>query len=62
LQTIVVNTESWHGILGRAWISDRGMASADNLARQRQRRTRGELHGAVAAGRPSGSLLGAFNR
>jgi Transposase DDE domain len=32
LQTIVATMEARHGILGRVWISDRGMASADNLA------------------------------
>jgi transposase len=32
LQTIVATMEARHGMLGRVWISDRGMASADNLA------------------------------
>jgi transposase len=32
LQTIVAAMEARHGMLGRVWISDRGMASADNLA------------------------------
>jgi|SRR5579863_1980410 len=32
LQTIVATMEARHGILGRVWISDRGMASTDNLA------------------------------
>jgi transposase len=32
LQTIVATMEARHGMLGRAWISDRGMASTDNLA------------------------------
>jgi transposase len=32
LQTIVATMEAGHGMLGRVWISDRGMASADNLA------------------------------
>src|SRR5229473_439226 len=32
LQTIVATMEVRHGMLGRVWISDRGMASADNLA------------------------------
>jgi len=32
LQTIVTTMEARHGVLGRVWISDRGMASADNLA------------------------------
>jgi transposase len=36
LQTIVATMEARHGILGRVWISDRGMASADNLAWLRQ--------------------------
>src|SRR6266700_4188975 len=31
LQTIVATMEARHGMLGRVWISDRGMASADNL-------------------------------
>ena len=36
LQTIVATMEARHGMLGRAWITDRGMASADNLAWLRQ--------------------------
>jgi transposase len=36
LQTIVATMEARHGMLGRVWISDRGMASADNLAWLRQ--------------------------
>lgn len=32
LQTIVVTMEARHGVLGRVWITDRGMASAGNLA------------------------------
>ena len=32
LQTIVAAMEDRHGALGRVWIADRGMASADNLA------------------------------
>ena len=32
LQTIVSVMEARHGMLGRVWIADRGMASADNLA------------------------------
>jgi transposase len=32
LQTIVATMEARHGMLGRVWISDRGKASADNLA------------------------------
>jgi transposase len=32
LQTIVATMEARHGMVGRVWISDRGMASADNLA------------------------------
>jgi DDE family transposase len=32
LQTIVAAMEARHGALGRVWIADRGMASADNLA------------------------------
>jgi transposase len=32
LQTIVAAMEARHGVLGRVWIADRGMASADNLA------------------------------
>ena len=32
LQTIVATMEARHGVLGRVWISDRGMASTDNLA------------------------------
>jgi len=36
LQTIVATMESRHGMLGRVWITDRGMASAENLAWLRQ--------------------------
>jgi len=36
LQTIVATMEARHGVLGRIWITDRGMASADNLAWLRQ--------------------------
>lgn len=36
LQTIVTTTEARHGMLGRVWITDRGMASAENLAWLRQ--------------------------
>src|SRR5271166_5712176 len=32
LQTIIVTMETRHGMLGRVWIADRGMASAANLA------------------------------
>jgi transposase len=32
LQTIVTTMEARHGMVGRVWITDRGMASADNLA------------------------------
>jgi transposase len=32
LQTIVATMEARHGVLGRVWIADRGMASAKNLA------------------------------
>jgi transposase len=32
LQMIVATMEARHGVLGRVWITDRGMASADNLA------------------------------
>src|SRR6202166_1720061 len=32
LQTIVATMEARHGMLGRVWITDRGIASADNLA------------------------------
>ena len=32
LQTIVAAMEARHGALGRVWIADRGMASAENLA------------------------------
>jgi len=32
LQTIVTTMEARHGVLGRVWITDRGMASAANLA------------------------------
>src|SRR5204862_281877 len=32
LQTIVATMEARHGMLGRVWIADRGMASANNLA------------------------------
>jgi Transposase DDE domain len=36
LQTIVATMETRHGMLGRVWITDRGMASAANLAWLRQ--------------------------
>lgn len=36
LQTIVATMETRHGMLGRVWIADRGMASAANLAWLRQ--------------------------
>jgi transposase len=36
LQTIVATMEARHGMLGRVWIADRGMASANNLAWLRQ--------------------------
>jgi transposase len=36
LQTIVATMEARHGMLGRVWITDRGMASTDNLAWLRQ--------------------------
>jgi transposase len=36
LQTIVATMEARHGMLGRVWITDRGMASANNLAWLRQ--------------------------
>ncbi len=36
LQTIVATMEARHGVLGRVWITDRGMASAGNLAWLRQ--------------------------
>jgi transposase len=32
LQTIVATMEARHGVVGRVWITDRGMASAKNLA------------------------------
>jgi len=36
LQTIVTTMEARHGMLGRVWITDRGMASGENLAWLRQ--------------------------
>ena len=36
LQMIVATMEARHGVLGRVWITDRGMASADNLTWLRQ--------------------------
>jgi transposase len=36
LQTIVATMEARHGVLGRVWIADRGMASGENLAWLRQ--------------------------
>ena len=36
VQTIVGTMEARHGVVGRVWIADRGMASADNLAWLRQ--------------------------
>ena len=40
LQTIVATMEARHGVLGRVWIADRGMASAENLAWLRETRRR----------------------
>jgi transposase len=36
VQTIVDSMEARHGVVGRVWIADRGMASAENLAWLRQ--------------------------
>src|SRR5260370_8759946 len=36
VQTIVSAMEARHGVVGRVWIADRGMASAENLAWLRQ--------------------------
>ena len=36
LQTIAATMEARHGVMGRVWITDRGMASAENLAWLRQ--------------------------
>jgi len=36
VQTIVSTMEARHGVIGRVWIADRGMASAQNLAWLRQ--------------------------
>jgi transposase len=36
VQTIVATMEARHGMLGRVWIADRGMASKENLAWLRQ--------------------------
>ena len=36
LQTIVATMEARHGVLGRVWITDRGMTSANNLVWLRQ--------------------------
>jgi transposase len=36
VQTIVESMEARHGVVGRVWIADRGMASAENLAWLRQ--------------------------
>ncbi len=36
LQTIVATMEARHGMMGRVWITDRGMASAENLTWLRQ--------------------------
>ena len=36
LQTIVATMEARHGMMGRVWITDRGMASAENLIWLRQ--------------------------
>ena len=49
LQTIVATMEARHGVLGRVWITDRGMASADNLAWLRR------LAGATSSARRSRS-------
>lgn len=36
VQTIVATMEARHGVVGRVWIADRGMSSAENLAWLRQ--------------------------
>src|SRR6202048_3005335 len=40
LRIIVTTMEARHGVLGRFWIADRGMSSADNLAWLRETRRR----------------------
>ena len=40
LQAIVATMEARHGTMGRVWITDRGMASADNLTWLRETRRR----------------------
>ena len=37
LQTIVATMEARHGVVGRVWITDRGMASAENLVSELSR-------------------------
>jgi transposase len=50
LQTIVATMEARHGVVGRVWITDRGMASAANLAWLR------ETHRRYIIGAPKSEL------
>jgi len=59
LQTIVATMEARHGMLGRVWITDRGMASADNLAWLRQTGRRYIIGAPKSELRKFGSVLAA---
>lgn len=61
LQTIVATMEARHGMLGRVWITDRGMASADNLAWLRQTGRRYIIGAPKSELKKFGSELGCRN-
>jgi transposase len=61
LQTIVAAMEARHGMLGRVWITDRGMASAENLAWLRQTGRRYIIGAPKSELRKFGSVLAAAN-
>jgi len=61
LQTIVATMEARHGMLGRVWITDRGMASADNLAWLRDTGRRYIIGAPKSELRKFGSELGTAN-
>src|SRR6202790_5340762 len=61
LQTIVATMEARHGMLGRVWITDRGMASAGNLAWLRQTGRRYIIGAPKSELKKFGSALAAAN-
>jgi transposase len=60
LQTIVATMEARHGLLGRVWITDRGMASAKNLAWLRETGRRYIIGAPKSALKQFGPDLAAF--